>query len=85
MPPRSSFWSVLWRSPFGENCNSLESPVAKLGRCHLVEVQPLRTNISAERRQEFATLVDDTVRRIESGRLRTKTTSATSSMRVIQE
>jgi uncharacterized protein (DUF486 family) len=51
----------------------------------VVEVQPLRTNISAERRQEFATLVDDTVRRIESGRLRTKTTSATSSMRVIQE
>ena len=32
-----------------------------------VEVQYLRATISEEQRQEFATLVDDTVRRIESG------------------
>ena len=33
----------------------------------VVEVQYLRATISDEQRQEFATLVDDTVRRIESG------------------
>ena len=36
-------------------------------RKRLVEVQYLRATISEEQRQEFATLVDDTVRRIESG------------------
>ncbi len=36
-------------------------------RKRLVEVQYLRATISDEQRQEFATLVDDTVRRIESG------------------
>jgi hypothetical protein len=36
-------------------------------RKRLVEVQYLRATISAEQRQEFAALVDDTVRRIESG------------------
>jgi PD-(D/E)XK nuclease superfamily len=36
-------------------------------RKRLVEVQYLRATISDEPRQEFATLVDDTVRRIESG------------------
>ena len=36
-------------------------------RKRLVEVQYLRATISDERRQEFAALVDDTVRRIESG------------------
>ncbi len=34
-------------------------------RKRLVEVQYLRATISDELRQEFATLVDDTVRRIE--------------------
>jgi len=36
-------------------------------RKRLVEVQYLRATISDEQRQEFATLVEDTVRRIESG------------------
>ena len=36
-------------------------------RKRLVEVQYLRAKITEEQRQEFATLVDDTVRRIESG------------------
>jgi CRISPR/Cas system-associated exonuclease Cas4 (RecB family) len=36
-------------------------------RKRLVEVQYLRAAITEEQRQEFATLVDDTVRRIESG------------------
>ena len=36
-------------------------------RKRLVEVQYLRATISKEQRQEFANLVDDTVRRIESG------------------
>src|ERR1017187_7413406 len=36
-------------------------------RKRLVEVQYLRATISDQQRQEFATLVDDTVRRIESG------------------
>jgi hypothetical protein len=36
-------------------------------RKRLVEVQYLRATISDERRQEFGTLVDDTVRQIESG------------------
>ena len=36
-------------------------------RKRLVEVQYLRATISKEQRQEFATLVDDTARRIESG------------------
>ena len=36
-------------------------------RKRLVEVQYLRATISDEQRQEFATLVDDTVRQIESG------------------
>jgi len=36
-------------------------------RKRLVEVQYLRATITEEQRQEFATLVDDTVRRIESG------------------
>jgi hypothetical protein len=36
-------------------------------RKRLVKVQYLRATISDEQRQEFATLVDDTVRRIESG------------------
>jgi len=36
-------------------------------RKRLVEVQYLRATITDEQRQEFATLVDDTVRRIESG------------------
>jgi hypothetical protein len=36
-------------------------------RKRLVEVQYLRATISEEQRQEFATLVDETVRRIESG------------------
>jgi hypothetical protein len=36
-------------------------------RKRLVEVQYLRATISDDQRQEFATLVDDTVRRIESG------------------
>jgi hypothetical protein len=36
-------------------------------RKRLVEVQYLRATISDEQHQEFATLVDDTVRRIESG------------------
>ncbi len=36
-------------------------------RKRMVEVQYLRATISEEQRQEFATLVDDTVRRIESG------------------
>jgi hypothetical protein len=36
-------------------------------RKRLVEVQYLRATISDEQRQEFAALVDDTVRRIESG------------------
>ncbi len=36
-------------------------------RKRLVEVQYLRATISEEQRQEFASLVDDTVRRIESG------------------
>jgi hypothetical protein len=36
-------------------------------RKRLVEVQYLRATISEEQRREFATLVDDTVRRIESG------------------
>jgi hypothetical protein len=36
-------------------------------RKRLVEVQYLRAVISDEQRQEFATLVEDTVRRIESG------------------
>jgi PD-(D/E)XK nuclease superfamily len=36
-------------------------------RKRMVEVQYFRATISEEQRQEFATLVDDTVRRIESG------------------
>ncbi|HTR22556.1 MAG TPA: PD-(D/E)XK nuclease family protein [Terriglobales bacterium] len=36
-------------------------------RKRLVEVQYLRATITEEQRQEFASLVDDTVRRIESG------------------
>ena len=36
-------------------------------RKRLVEVQYLRATISDDQRQEFAALVDDTVRRIESG------------------
>jgi PD-(D/E)XK nuclease superfamily len=36
-------------------------------RKRLVEVQYLRATISDEQRQEFAALIDDTVRRIESG------------------
>lgn len=36
-------------------------------RRRLVEVQYLRATISEEQRQEFAILVDDTIRRIESG------------------
>jgi hypothetical protein len=36
-------------------------------RKRLVEVQYLRATISDEQRQEFATLVEDTVKRIESG------------------
>jgi len=36
-------------------------------RKRLVEVQYLRTTISDEQRQAFATLVENTVRRIESG------------------
>jgi hypothetical protein len=36
-------------------------------RKRLVEVQYLHATISEEQRQEFATLVDDTVHRIESG------------------
>jgi len=36
-------------------------------RKRLAEVQYLRATISDQQRQEFATLVDDTVRRIESG------------------
>jgi len=36
-------------------------------RKRLVEVQYLRASITEEQRQEFATLVEDTVRRIESG------------------
>ena len=36
-------------------------------RKRLVEVQYLRATISDEQRQEFATLVEDTVRRVESG------------------
>jgi PD-(D/E)XK nuclease superfamily len=36
-------------------------------RKRLVEVQYLRATITEEQRQEFATLVEDTVRRIESG------------------
>src|ERR1700719_3229719 len=36
-------------------------------RKRLVEVQYLRATISDEQRQEFSTLVEDTVRRIESG------------------
>jgi hypothetical protein len=38
-----------------------------LVRKRLVEVQYLRATITEEQRQEFAALVDDTVRRIESG------------------
>ena len=37
--------------------------------CCLVGVQYLRAKITDEQRQEFATLVEDTVRRIESGLL----------------
>jgi hypothetical protein len=36
-------------------------------RKRLVEVQYLRATVSDEQRQEFATLIDDTVRQIESG------------------
>ena len=36
-------------------------------RKRLVEVQYLRATISQQQRDEFASLVDDTVRRIESG------------------
>jgi hypothetical protein len=36
-------------------------------RKRLVEIQYLRTTISDDQRQEFSTLVEDTVRRIESG------------------
>jgi hypothetical protein len=36
-------------------------------RKRLVEVQYLRATITGEQRQEFASLVDDTVKRIESG------------------
>jgi hypothetical protein len=36
-------------------------------RKRLVEVQYLRATITDEQRQEFAALVEDTVRRIESG------------------
>ena len=36
-------------------------------RKRLVEVQYLRASITEEQRQEFASLVEDTVRRIESG------------------
>src|ERR1039458_7183368 len=36
-------------------------------RKRMVEVQYLRATITEEQRQEFETLVDDTVRRIESG------------------
>jgi hypothetical protein len=36
-------------------------------RKRAVEVQYLRATITTQQRQEFATLVDDTVRRIESG------------------
>ena len=36
-------------------------------RKHLVEVQYLRATITEEQRREFASLVDDTVRRIEAG------------------
>ncbi|MFY9906607.1 MAG: hypothetical protein WAK62_15750 [Terriglobales bacterium] len=36
-------------------------------RKRLVEVQYLRATISQQQRDEFANLVDDTVRRIESG------------------
>jgi len=36
-------------------------------RKRLIEVQYLRAKINKEQRQEFAALVEDTVRRIESG------------------
>jgi hypothetical protein len=36
-------------------------------RKRLVEIQYLRTTITEEQREEFGRLVDDTVRRIESG------------------
>jgi hypothetical protein len=36
-------------------------------RKRLVEVQYFRATISEQQRQEFASLVDDTVRRIDSG------------------
>jgi hypothetical protein len=53
-------------------CYSWMTGIAEVGqvvfvRKPLVEVQYLRVTISEEQRQEFANLVDDTARRIESG------------------
>jgi hypothetical protein len=51
-------------------------------RKRLVEVQYLRATITDEQRQEFATLVEDTVRRIESGLFRRIAASAFHRIRV---
>jgi CRISPR/Cas system-associated exonuclease Cas4 (RecB family) len=53
-------------------CYSWMSGIAEVAqivfvRKRLVEIQYLRATISEEQRQEFATLVEDTVQRIESG------------------